>query len=67
MFTVILLFLTKPHYFWLSCEWCPLSMCPFHLCSISFSMRGGHGSTLTFNPNGERTQVDREPLGKQEL
>lgn len=42
-------------------------MCPFYLCSISFSMRSGHSATLTFHPNGERTQVDWQPLGKQEL
>lgn len=42
-------------------------MSPFYLCSVSFSMRSGHGATLTFNPNGESTQVDWEPLGKNEL
>lgn len=40
---------------------------PPFLCSSSFSMHSGHGATLTFNPNGESTQVDWEPLGKIEL
>lgn len=28
-------------------------------------MQGGHGAMLTFNPNGENTQVDCGPLGKK--
>ena len=40
---------------------------PFHLSSIPFSMHGGRGGPLTFNPDGQRTQVDWEPLGKTEL
>lgn len=33
----------------------------------SVSMHCGHGATLTFNPNGENTQVDYGPQGNPEL
>lgn len=38
-----------------------------YLCSTPFSMQCGHGATLTFNPNGENTQVDCGPRGNPEL